>query len=325
MININNTQAMDKEAIDFKNNGFAHFKSVLSAEEISIFRREIARIIKEKPNQELGETSYARGNILMRSEIITKLFLQEKVLDTIKKICGESFFVLPEISVMKSQYGGWHKDTTSVELFGYDFHKKEEFKVVNVAIYCQDNGEFGGGLDVVPGSHKKEDIYVDFHREKKENMMMTGGAPHQNAKSVSLLTQVKESAKKVIKTILLKSGLLPAYYVQRHYAANFPFPLDSNDTKQDRIHVPSKIGDIVIFDLRLDHKASWPQKPFNPELAPLKYVFFARCGANNTATKEYRDYLFKRSETDLAYYCLKDYSIPALANELSKKNNVTIL
>ena len=261
----------------------------------------------------------------MRSEIITNLFLQEKVLNTIKKICGDNFIILPEISVMKSQYGGWHKDTTSVELFGYDFHKKEEFNIVNVAIYCQDNGEFGGGLDVIPGSHKENDSYVDFFREqnkKNNNMIM---AANYGKSTEPLLMKWKEVTKQWIKTLLLKSRLLPSYYVKRHYSANFPYPLDSSDTKSKRIHIPSKIGDIVIFDLRLDHKASWPQKPFNPEFAPLKYAFFAFCGTNNTATMDYRDYLYKRAETDSSYYCLRNYKVPKQAIQLLEKTRVTIL
>jgi hypothetical protein len=75
----------------------------------------------------------------------------------------------------------------------------------------------------------------------------------------------------------------------------------------------------------MDHKASWPKKEFDPESVPTKYAFFAICGANNDTTIEYRDYLLKRSETQIAYKYLKNYNTTNSMNKLAAKYDIEIL
>ena len=300
---------------NFDKNGFVLFKNVLTPEEVAIFRGECERIVEQEKIISQGDNDYLRNNILVRSDIVRDIFLQEKVINVIKKICGDDFCILPEVSIMRSQYGGWHKDTTSVEIFGYDFHKTPDFRVVNVAIYCQDNGDYGGGLDVVPGSHKIVDSFVEYYR-KQENDALNKKEP-----VISSIVAIKTAIKDFLKT----SKILPEKYFKKSTKNKVSYPLDVNDTKDGKYKIPSKIGDIVIFDLRMDHKASWPKSEFDPLSVPTKYAFFAICGANNDATVSYKNYLLKRSETQDSYKYLLDYEIPSTIREFADKNKINIL
>jgi len=304
---------MDTSFENFDKNGFAVFKNVLTPAEMALFRKECELLVQQKKVVTQGDNDYIRNNILVRSDVVRNMFLQEKVIKVIRHICGEDFCILPEISIMRSQYGGWHKDTTSVELFGYDFHKNPNFRVVNVAIYCQDNGEYGGGLDVVPGSHKTVDSFVEFYRNQENNAMNKKDPPR--SAMVTLKTALKD--------FLKRNQLLPEKYLKKENKPSYP--LDASDTRQGKYQIPSKMGDIVIFDLRMDHKASWPKGTFDPLSIPEKYAFFAICGANNDATVSYRNYLLKRAETQESYKYLQNYEIPATIQEFADRNNISIL
>lgn len=312
---------MDTSFENFDNNGFAIFENVLTSEEVLIFRNECERLVQQKKIISQGDNDHIRNNVLMRSQIVQNTFLQEKVINAIKHICGEGFCVLPEISIMRSQYGGWHKDTTSVELFGYDFHKNSNFRVVNVAIYCQDNGEYGGGLDVVPGSHKTEDSFVDYYRTQANNTATATAKEERLQQSKFGISGLK----KMVKDFLRSNKLLPAKYLRKETVNKVEYPLDSSDTRPGKYKIPSKRGDIVIFDLRMDHKASWPKREFDPLTISEKYAFFAICGANNEATFKYRDYLLKRAETQESYKYLNNYEVPAPLVEFADANNISIL
>ena len=309
---------MDTSFENFDNNGFAIFENVLTPEELATFRKECESLIKQRKIVSQGDNDHIRNNILVRSDIIKNIFLQEKVINVIKHICGEGFCILPEISIMRSQYGGWHKDTTSVELFGYDFHKKPDFKVVNVAIYMQENSDFGGGLDVVPGSHKSDDSFVEYYR-KQANI-----SPVKKS-SIDLVKSGMNNVKAIFKDFLRNNKLLPAKYLRRENVVKADYPLDSSDRRAGKYKIHSKAGDLVIFDLRLDHKASWPKMEFDPESVPTKYAFFAICGVNNEATVEYRNYLLKRSETQEAYEYLREYKISQSLSDFASKNDIRIL
>jgi ectoine hydroxylase-related dioxygenase (phytanoyl-CoA dioxygenase family) len=310
---------MNSSVENFNENGYVLFKNILSEEEVLVFRRECEKIFLQRKSLSQGDSEYIRNNILMRSQVVRDIFFQDKILSLIKKVCGQEFCILPSISIMHSQYGGWHKDTTSVELFGYDFHKEKEFRIVNVAIYFQDNGEFGGGLDVVPGSHKSDDTFVDYFRNKEKDFK-----PYKR-NLLDVLKSIKDDFKLASKKILLKSG----FSLFRHFELRKPiqidYPLDSSDVVKNKHQIPSKAGDIVIFDLRLDHKASWPKKEIDSKSKQDKYAFFAICGSNNDTTLKHRDYLVNRSESQDAYKYLINYEIPEHLIELGHTFNVKIL
>jgi hypothetical protein len=85
------------------------------------------------------------------------------VVAVLRGLLGRDFVFLPESAVHDSGYGGWHKDTGAQERAGLTFHWEPDFRMVQVALYLQDNTPAaGGGLDVIPGSHLRRDQCGEF-------------------------------------------------------------------------------------------------------------------------------------------------------------------
>src|SRR6185437_11613372 len=80
----------------------------------------------------------------------------DPVVKILKSLLGEDYVKLPEDAAALNSFGGWHKDTTSLERAGYRFHYQDDFLMVGIAYYLQDNTQrYGGGLDVETGSHRE--------------------------------------------------------------------------------------------------------------------------------------------------------------------------
>jgi hypothetical protein len=94
--------------------------------------------------------------------------VHEKVVQALKIILEPKYSLIPNFSVQKNKFGliqpsiakipipnrhGWHVDSGG-EPFDPD-HLAPDYQFVKCGLYLQDNDpEFGGGIDVVPGSHK---------------------------------------------------------------------------------------------------------------------------------------------------------------------------
>lgn len=146
----------------FDENGFVIFKNVFTIDEVKS-AREVLLEIFNVPSAYDGD--WDNGEIIksIRADIFNRyaktrnLFYNQKVLEAIKSILGNEIAFVPEMVGHKQGFGGWHKDTTSQENAGNTFHYEKDWLMIECAIYLQDNDEnFGGGLDVIPGSHKEE-------------------------------------------------------------------------------------------------------------------------------------------------------------------------
>ena len=99
--------------------------------------------------------------------------------------------------------------------------------MVTVGIYLQDNDEYGGGIRFVPGSHRGTDEFVELMKRK----------------IVARESLSNSRVKQILKR--LSGGKLFDYQK--------PFLRRPNE-----VNVPSKAGDILIWDMRLAHAASHP-------------------------------------------------------------------
>jgi len=68
------------------------------------------------------------------------LLFHKPVLDVLRSLLGEDCSEIPECSVALNsfgvnQWGGWHKDTTTQEIAGYDLHYQDDFLMVGLAYY----------------------------------------------------------------------------------------------------------------------------------------------------------------------------------------------
>ncbi len=273
----------------FDEQGYVVIEDVVSEDEVQELRGFFAdTLFAGKPKHE-GDISVAvlpegrgggvRHDIFARYPELRGVMFNPAALGALRSLLGDDFVFLPEMAAHDSRYGHWHKDTTPMERDGLDFHKQPGFKMVQCAVYFQDNDEYGGGLDVVPGSHTEPDH--------------TPPAP-----KVTLLDRVRG-----------KLGLVKK--------AGPPPPEEPN-----AITIPSKAGDLVIFNVFTNHQATQPRVCGTHEIPPeqRKFAIFFMGAANNEHPHRYVEYIKGQ------YAHLKNgHSYPDDLLELAERNNVNLL
>lgn len=244
----------------FLDEGYLLVPRAFAPDEIALLRRELAAIFSTKASYEGDYDDRAtlgsvRFDICVRYPQLRWVLAHPAMISALKSLLGEQFLFLPEMSAHKGGYGDWHKDTTSQERAGETFQWSPTFAMVEAAIYLQDNAAWGGGLDVVPGSHTKADRYASGRGALEE-----------------------------IRARLERRRLLPFHR---------------------GVTIPSRAGDLVLFDFRIDHKASWPRRRGTPPPAYQKFALFFACSADNEHARRYVTYLHSRPE--YAYFADRSY------------------
>ncbi len=239
----------------FQRDGFICVPGVLTPEQVAQTRAFLLAIFDAPARHESdfdrkGDIGSVRMDCCARYPELRWLLLHPPLVGALRDLLGDDFVILPDIACHDSGYGDWHKDTNANERAGLYFHRESDFRMVECAVYFQDNtSEYGGGLDVVPGSHVLAKV---------------------NGRA-TLATR----ARRWLEAKVLRGRRRGAY------------------------STPRRAGDLVLFDYRLDHKASWPRvKPVPPE--HRKLAWFAGCSANNQHAASYTAYL--RSRPD--YNCI---------------------
>lgn len=272
----------------FQREGYALFPNVLSAQQIATLRATSAEIFANAPLQ-LGDTPTVRLDVFTRYSAFLWLWEHPPFVDALRTLFGPDFAVVTESAIHDSGFGGWHRDTESQEVHGERFHHDADFAVGQVGIYLQDNvGDYGGGLDVVPRAHVERDPWHALWKLKLHYLY------HERTPS------------------LLKRAIRPVF--------KFPRPIDAEEFERRKLAISSKAGDVVVFDLRIPHKASHPRITPVPD-AHRKLALFVVCGRNNRGTRQYRDYIARRID----YTYLHDHVQPPAMRELARSQGFTLL
>jgi ectoine hydroxylase-related dioxygenase (phytanoyl-CoA dioxygenase family) len=254
-------QPLTKEQLDhFQREGYVVVPGFLSTEKVAELREFFADLFAKKPQYKgdqsapvlpEGRGGGVRHDILSRYPELRFLLAEPRFRGALRSVLGRDIALLPEMAAHDSRYGFWHKDTTPIERQGLDFHKSPDFKMVQCAIYLQDNDEYGGGLDVEPGSQHHED--------------RTPPAP-----KVTFFDKVgyKLKLKKHAKT-----G--PRLEVENSYS------------------IPNQAGDLVIFDVKLNHQATQPTACETDELPEdqRKFAMFFVASADNQHAERYLEFI----------------------------------
>jgi ectoine hydroxylase-related dioxygenase (phytanoyl-CoA dioxygenase family) len=277
-----------EQVAHFDEQGYVVLENVLSADEVADLRRFFTDdLFAGKPRYD-GDLSVAvapegrgggvRHDIFGRYPELRGLMTNPTALGALRTLLGDDFVFVPEMAAHDSRYGPWHKDTTPMERDGLDFFKQPDFKMVQCAIYFQDNDEYGGGLDVVPGSHEEPD-----HTPPPPKM--------------TFINRVRA------KLNMAKSG---------------PPPPD----EPNAISIDSKAGDMVIFNVLLNHQATQPRVCATNEVPAdhRKFAVFFICSANNEHPHRYVDYVKGQ------YAHLRNgHSYPSDLQELAAAHNVKLI
>ena len=281
----------------FHENGFLVVPSVLTPEQMRSLRSSLEAIFARPPAA--GDTVSIRNDVFARNPELWWMLTEPRILSSLRSLLGDDFVYFPESAAHDHSFGGWHKDTTTGEQAGEDFHLQPDFLMVQTGFYQQDNGPYGGGLDVVPGSHLQPDTYVKRH---------------WGAQAAWRLQQVRLSAERSGRSLLRP---LKRAFVGPAQTAGQVIRLKSDSPHPGAYTVPSRAGDFVIFHVRLDHKASWPEKTPIPA-DKRKLALFTVCSANNRHVDAYKQFLLRRAE----YPYLRNHRYPPDLLKIASQHSI---
>jgi ectoine hydroxylase-related dioxygenase (phytanoyl-CoA dioxygenase family) len=167
-INLKIPEKNNNLAAEFSKNGFIVLKNVFSEKHCEQFRTHIFDTLNEL--KALNPSH--RGARLTQSQAFSipglwEFLVHEKVVQALKEILEREYTLIPNFCANKNYFGGapstiakitipnrygWHTDAGG-EPFTPD-HVAPDYRVIKCGLYLQDNdSDFGGGIDVVPGSH----------------------------------------------------------------------------------------------------------------------------------------------------------------------------
>lgn len=262
----------------FHDEGFLLVPSVLSPAQVKQARDCVASLFQNKQGRVHGLAADLYPDIFSRCPEIRWLLLNTRARDVLRDLLGEDFVVLRETGAHCQQFGGWHKDTTSQEKAGYSFHRSNDYLMVEVAYYLQDNDAvFGGGLDVQPGTHRQPDRYA----------------------CVNIASRVRRLASRLLSALCRTLGVSVA--PTRHHT------------------ILSKAGDLVIFDFRINHRAT-PSLQGNAPPEKVKYAIFIACSRNNQHVVKYHEFISHRAD----YTYLEGFVYPAELLMSCKDNGINL-
>jgi phytanoyl-CoA dioxygenase PhyH len=259
----------------FRRDGFVHLQRVFDAGQSAGLRGIAEEICRERQNgpsdcddDPLFGTS--RSDVLARFPRLRWTLLHPPLRESLSALLGEPVVVIPETALHKNFFSNWHRDTGSPRRDKQDFYLQPDFAMLQCAIYLQDNSpELGGGLDVIPGSHK--DVALDRFEDGIERM-------------ASALPGWARFPGKVLRKI----GALPRRL---------------REMRRQPVTVPVRVGDVILFDVRVTHRATQPRPGLKRDID--KFALFYLCSADTEAVDSYVTYI--RDVRDYAY--MKSHSI----------------
>jgi hypothetical protein len=261
--------------------GYLLVRNVLTAEEVH-WLRAFFRPKFDAPRL-APDTDHWLLDIFGRYPEVRWLCFHEPSLSIVRALFGDDIVLLPESTVHFNYFGRWHKDTGSFDRAGLTFFKAKEFLQWTVAYYLQDNtAEYGGGLDVEPGSHRQaEDPFI----RPTDRRSIWKRIWHQ-----------------------LDRAARRKYWLEWNRHGGY--------VPSKVVSVPSCAGDMVIFDSRLNHHATpapglvpvrgWIRRGLLPT-DHEKLAVFSSWSKDNSTARAYMDWTRARWE----YPHLKNFSYPA--------------
>ncbi|MBI4353725.1 MAG: phytanoyl-CoA dioxygenase family protein [Candidatus Omnitrophica bacterium] len=160
------TEALQRQ---FERDGYTLIRGVLSPAECQALRERILAAFERLDTRLPGRVvRYLPTSLASDVEGAWEWLLREPVVETLRAILEPAYTLMPDLHIQRNMFGtnrvdvkgiplprrwGWHQDACS-EGFR-PLHLEPAYRVLKGGLYLQDNDpEFGGGIDVVPGSHR---------------------------------------------------------------------------------------------------------------------------------------------------------------------------
>jgi len=256
--------------------GFLHVKGVYPAATIDRIRDLVSEALKDGTWASAPyHNEGVTTDIFRTMPELIDLIFTEKYIQVFKDLFGESMVVLPEPAEHRNRFYYWHKDSTFLDEQGETFQWNEDFNAIMAAMYMQDNDDVYGGGITV---------VPKSHHDRD---------PYHKVSKMNFAERAILKAKKMVKA---------SFY-------------DKLENHPQKTRVPSRKGDIVLLDLRIDHKGSTPTATRDYE----KYAFFNIITDKMKYTKDINRCLRARTSGYYKDYLKNDGELPKRLVELSKE------
>jgi hypothetical protein len=155
---------------EFVENGNILLKKVLSDDEIKNLREKIFQVFDEREKQTSGRYNVNKlgPSTAYWTPEIWQILFKGKLVNALKTILEPEYSLIPDLHIQINKFGfarntifgipmpnkhGWHIDAGSETISAN--HLNPDYRLVKCGLYLQDNDpEYGGGIDIVPSSHK---------------------------------------------------------------------------------------------------------------------------------------------------------------------------
>lgn len=201
--------------------GCLHVRNVYSRESIDKIRSILAEAIEDGTwHSAPHHNEGVTTDIFRTMPELVDLIFTEKYVQIFKDLLGDKMVILPEPAMHRNRFYYWHKDSTFLDEQGETFHWNQDFQAIMAAMYLQDNDDEYGGGLTVVPNTHQDKD--PYHKIPKMNMMQRG---------------------------ILK--------LQKILGISFFDKLEKNPQLKN---LQSMKGDVVLIDIRLDHKGTTPIK-----------------------------------------------------------------
>ena len=243
---------------DFREKGYYLVKGALSRERIL----EVREFLLDEFNRKFPEENLDEANVIFNYPglypHLIDVIANERIVSALKIILGENYVLMPPASCIRNSFWDLHTDVTTMTSQGFPIGQRPDFTGVAIGTYLQDSSEQGGGMFVVPGTHKlKKDPLV---RQKK------------------LLKGID---------VPLGSRLLRKLTGNR-----FPRYEDFSAFEKGGIDLEHEMGDTLILDMRLLHRGSKPQPGVKRTDTKLGIFNLAASWGDGSLIDYWMDYLY---------------------------------
>jgi ectoine hydroxylase-related dioxygenase (phytanoyl-CoA dioxygenase family) len=220
----------------FERDGYVLVRDVLDVATVRELRRTFLPVFEMTDARVLHDA-------LLAFKRVRDAFEAPKVQSTLAALLGSPYVVPPYSSVAYNGFGVFHTDTTGAEMAGQTFHQQPGFRLVTAALYLQDNTRaYGGGIRLVPGSHRQPDPYP-------------------------ALTLAKRALRRRVQGSRWRTAL---QRLSRGWLYDWNAAMESAPGAVD---IASRAGDLVLWDVRIIHRAT--PAPAGPGAGKLALFFMA--------------------------------------------------
>lgn len=259
-------QVLTQEQVDFYFiNGYLHVKDVYEPSVIDQIRDIFGKSLEDGKWEEAPY--YNEGittNIYSLFPELIPLVFNDKYIQILHDLFGKDCVTLPEPAIHRNRYYYWHKDSTFLDEQRETFHWNDDFQAIMSAMYFQENHPEYGGGITV--IPKTQNKPDQFWKANKANIVQRAFLRLQKKLGISFF--------------------------------------DRMENHKEKYFIPSEKGDLVILNLKIDHKGTTPSKVspyekfaiFNIVCSDEKYVDQINTCLRRRPSGYYRQYLVHEKE-----------------------------